>query len=70
MANRTPSQSARLSRHSRIYGGNRDASLSRESRSQYAPQSPAQAIEAAWNSGRISLSEAQAMAKAQGVRLG
>jgi hypothetical protein len=69
MANRSPATSARLSRYSQIYGGERAASLLREARSQYAPQSTAQAIRQAWEHGRISWPQAQAMAKAKGVSL-
>ena len=69
MANRTPAQSARLSRMSKTYSGNTDASLLREARSTYKPRSPKQAIIAAWEAQRISWPQAQAMARDQGVTL-
>ncbi len=69
MATRTPAQSARLSRYSRVFGRVPEASLVRERRTMHKPQHPADSIRIAWETGRISWLEAQAMAKRQGVSL-
>lgn len=69
MAKRTPQQSARLSRMAATYGTNRAASLLREKRASYRPQSKKAAIMAAWSSGKISWAQAQAMAQRDGFSL-